>query len=621
MALVKRCRLDHSNKGVFVYAERPLFSEFQPVMRLLTGLLCLALGGACWAESQERGMVDAVLSGLRPVNSFEGDATWSLKERMEHYGVPGVGIAVIHDRKVIWHEVIGLADRTTGTPVTPDTLFQAGSISKPVSAYGALKMVENGALKLDESVNDLLATWKIPASEWTETTPVTLTHLTSHTGGLTVHGFPGYAPGVAVPTLVQVLDGVPPANTPAIFVNRTPGEGWRYSGGGYTVMQQLMIDVGGQAFPALMKELVLGPLNMNNSTFEQPLPPVKLARAGAGVLPDGSDVPGKRHTYPEMAAAGLWTTAYDLALFAADVQQALTGNSDVLSKAMAEAMVEPVDPTFGRGFALASREGHRYFEHGGWDEGFCAQLTASWDAGVGVAVMINSNHPQFLDEVVKSVAIAYEWPGYRDLKQQPIPANALSSYPGRYRYSDEQSITVSADEGRLFMQYVGEAPQELLHIGDNIFARRERGAQVTFSEREGSMLFEFVIDDENRQSHERLAEKVLLPRDVLAQDTAEKALESYRALIEADASSPWEAILNDSGLGMVNNGFPELGLKLLRINAELFPDSANTWDSIGYVLLQQGHRLQGELYYRKALEIDPQFSSALQALAELEAAN
>ncbi|MEM9184764.1 MAG: serine hydrolase [Pseudomonadota bacterium] len=589
--------------------------------RFLISVLVLLLSGSCLADGHSRPGVEAVFGGLRPVNSFEGDPTWSLQERMEHYGVPGVGIAVIKDREVIWHEVVGLADRVTGAPVTSDTLFQAGSISKPVSAYGAMMMVESGDLKLDESVNKRLKSWKIPASEWSDENPVTLTHLTSHTGGLTVHGFPGYAPGVAVPTLVQVLDGVPPANTPAIFVNRAPGEGWRYSGGGYTVMQQLMIDVGGKAFPALMEELVLGPLNMRSSTFEQPLPPGKLKNAGAGVLPNGSDVPGKRHTYPEMAAAGLWTTAYDLALFAADVQQALNGDSEVLSKAMAEAMVEPVDPTFGRGFSLESIDGHAYFEHGGWDEGFCAQLTASRDAGVGVAVMINSNHPQFLDEVVKSVAMAYDWPGYRDLKRQPMPSSALSAYPGRYRYNDEQSISVTADAGRLFMQYVGEAPQELIHIGDNTFARRERGARITFSEREGSPIFEFMIDDENRQRHVRLAEDEFLPRDVLVRDDEERALQRYRALIEADGSSPWEAILNDTGLEMAGNGFSDLGLKLLRINAELFPESANTWDSIGYVLLQQGHRQHGELYYRKALEIDPQFSSALQALAELEAAN
>lgn len=589
------------------------------MQRILLFSLFILSASTSWADATYQAEIDAVTQGLRPTNSFKGDANWTLKERMANYGVPGVGIAVIKDRKVIWHEVFGYADRQTGERITPDTLLQAGSISKPVAAYGALKMIQQGLLSLDEPVNDKLTSWHIPDSPFTAEAQVNLTHLTSHTGGLTVHGFPGYAPGVAVPTLVQVLDGTPPSNTPAIFVNQAPGEGWRYSGGGYSVMQQLMIDVAGKSFPSLMHESVLAPLGMINSTYEQPLPKNKLLRAGAGVLPDGRDVPGKRHTYPEMAAAGLWTTAQDLATFAADVQLALQGKSEVLSQTMAEAMLEPVVPQFGRGFGLFQRDGNAYFQHGGWDEGFCAQLTASRDAGVGVAVMINSNHPRFLSEVVNAVAAVYEWPGYTDLEKQPVPAKALSSYPGRYRYDAEQSFSLTESGGRLFMQYVGESPQELLHLGDNVFVRREREARITFSQEGDAPVFQFILDGDNRQSHQQLNADELLPRDLLNQGAYKLALEGYRELADAGEPIASEGNLNQAGLAIFSRGFHDLGLGMLMINAELRPRSANTWDSIGYALVRMGLPKQAVVYYEKALGVDPDFASAKEALAELEA--
>src|SRR6185436_9257568 len=152
----------------------------------------------------------------------------------------------------------GVCAADQSTLVDPTTLFQAGSISKPVAAVAALRLVDAGRIDLDADVNDYLVSWKVPANEGWQPR-VTLRHLLSHTGGLTVHGFPGYARGQAVPTLVQVLDGAKPANTAAVRDNAVPGTQSRYSGGGTTIVQQMLIDVMGKPFPALMRELVLDP--------------------------------------------------------------------------------------------------------------------------------------------------------------------------------------------------------------------------------------------------------------------------------------------------------------------------------------------------------------------------
>ncbi|MFZ2989902.1 serine hydrolase domain-containing protein, partial [Ideonella sp.] len=305
--------------------------------------------GTAHAADDVAAQVAAVERGLRPPVSFEGDVPWTLADRMRHYGVPGLTISVVHDGKVAWTRVYGLADREAGLPMTERTLLLAGSVSKPVAAYGALRMVQAGDLGLNQPVNARLTSWQIPANDLTDKVPVTLAHLLSHTGGLTVHGFAGYTAGTPVPDTVAVLNGTPPANSAPVRVDLLPGSKMRYSGGGYTVAQLLMGDVAKQSFPALMQDRVLGPLGMIDSNFSNPLPAAQLPRAAAGILPDGSELSGKRNNYPEMAAAGLWTTSQDLARFLIEVQQALQGQSPRLSQALAQDMLTP---RLGSGYGL-----------------------------------------------------------------------------------------------------------------------------------------------------------------------------------------------------------------------------------------------------------------------------
>jgi len=223
-----------------------------------------------------------------------------------------------------------------GRAVTPETIFQAGSVSKPVAALAALRLVEQGRLSLDTDVNKYLESWKVPSNEFTQHAPVTLRGLLSHTAGVSVHGFNGYSAGDSVPTLHQVLDGIRPANSPPIRAIAVPGSAWSYSGGGYVVLQEMMMDVTGKSFPSLMQDLVLSPLAMNHSRFDQPLPTALRNNAASPHDADGKPVAGGAHTYPEMAAAGLWTTPTDLARYIIGVQHARRGVAgSVLSKAMA----------------------------------------------------------------------------------------------------------------------------------------------------------------------------------------------------------------------------------------------------------------------------------------------
>ena len=331
---------------------------------------------------------------------------------MEKHGITGVSLAVIENGKIIEAKGYGFTDKSKATAVTTNTLFQAGSVSKPVAALAALRLVEAGKLALDDNVNQYLKQWRVPENEFTKDQKVTLRRILSHSAGLTVHGFPGYAVNSPCPSLRQVLDGSGPANTPAIRVDVVPGTIFRYSGGGYTVMQQLMIDVTGETFPELMRESVLAPLEMNASTYEQPLPPDRVRAAATGYSSDGKEVKGRWHIYPEMAAAGLWTTPSDLARFAISVQQGFVGKSNpAISQSMIRQMLTVQKGHVGLGLLLTGRGKLLRFSHAGSDEGFDSLMIAYAESGQGVVIMINANDDSgVIGRIEKAVREQYQRP-------------------------------------------------------------------------------------------------------------------------------------------------------------------------------------------------------------------
>ena len=333
-----------------------------------------------------------------------------LNQLMKLYHVPALSIAVIDNFRIVWAQAYGAVETGSATPVTTHTLFQAGSISKPVAATGALYLVEQGKLSLDEDVNRKLKTWKVPDNDFTRGEKVTLRRLMSHTAGLTVHGFPGYDVNAPWPRLVQIFNGEKPANTAPIRVDLVPGTQFRYSGGGVTIEQQLMMDVTGEPFPALMRRIVLDKIGMTDSSYEQPLPPALAARTAAGTYADGRTVHGRWHVYPEMAAAGLWTTPTDLSKFAIEIAFSRQGKSNrVLSQEMTRQMLTPVLDEAGLGFFLEKNHPGQ-FGHNGDDEGFQALLTMNYESGQGAAMMADSeNGIAAADLVLRRIAQEYGW--------------------------------------------------------------------------------------------------------------------------------------------------------------------------------------------------------------------
>ena len=347
------------------------------------------------------------------VPNRQGLDGFTLQQVMQRFHTPGVSIAVIKDFKIHWAKGYGVADVKTGRPVQGDTLFQAASISKPVTAMAALRLVREGRFSLDDDVNKLLKTWHVPESDLTREQAVTPRSLFSHTSGADDgFGFPGYAPGAPLPTLVQILNGQPPSNVGPVRFARRPYQAYKYSGGGVVILQLLLGDLTGEPFAAMMQRIVLKPLGLMNSTYEQPLPPSLVPRAAHAHDGDGqeSDVPF--HVYPEQAAAGLWTTPSDLARIAIELQRALDGPSGaVLNQATAHEMIAPTGAgPFAVGFEISKHGEGWYFSHSGGNWGFSCHLLAHVRKGYGVVIMTNSdNGGRVIDEIEFRIAAAYHW--------------------------------------------------------------------------------------------------------------------------------------------------------------------------------------------------------------------
>jgi CubicO group peptidase (beta-lactamase class C family) len=324
-----------------------------------------------------------------------------------------LSVAVIRDFDIHWTRAYGVADVVSGATVNTDTLFQAASISKPVAAMAVLKAVQDGRLALDEDVNRYLTSWKVPAGESTAKQPVTLRSLLSHTSGTDDgFGFPGYDPGAPVPTLAQILNGEKPSNVGQVLVKRQPLTTFKYSGGGITLVQLLMTDVIKRPFAEMMHATVLAPIGMTRSAYEQPLSAERDKNAARGHDRTGAARAVKWHVYPELAAAGLWTTPTDLARFGIELQKSLHGRSNrVLSRVMATEMATPVGVgPFAIGMQIAKTGEGWYLSHGGSNWGFQCMLLVHRSKGYGFAAMSNADSGgRLINELQQRIAAAYQW--------------------------------------------------------------------------------------------------------------------------------------------------------------------------------------------------------------------
>jgi CubicO group peptidase (beta-lactamase class C family) len=446
-------------------------------------LLVVALG-ACASHADVLERIARVESGLRPERvPVAGRLSWKLEARMAAHRVPGVSIAVLDGGRLAWTRGYGRAVAGGTHLVDAHTLFQAASVTKPFTAVAALLLAERGRLHLDADVNAQLTSWKLPAAAFAAVEPVTPARLLSHSAGLTVPGFDGYALDEPLPSIDAILDGRAPSRSPAVRVDAPPGSAFRYSGGGYVLLQKLLSDLAGMDFAALMNEEVLAPLHLAHSRLAQPPPTALLHRVAYGHGADGRVLPGGHRVYPELAAGGLWSTPADIARFALALQVSLAGRGGLLSRASVERMLDPVLAGAGLGVFVAGTGSELRFEHSGSNAGYRCFMVHFPHLGRGAVIMTNGDGGYLLImEIVRAIAAEYDWPAFRPQRVATVAvsANRLARYRGRYEFPGHGSAHVTVEDGRLVVTSPGGQTVRMLAVAEDRFIPAEPGPAMRF---------------------------------------------------------------------------------------------------------------------------------------------
>ena len=454
-------------------------------MKNLIPILILLFLFSCSTEATEEDVllaekISRIENGLQPNLQIAGDSipNYNIEERMRELGIPGLSIALINTGEIEWAKAYGIADSSENRQVTTETLFLAGSISKPVAAIRAHQLAEQGLIHLDSNVNNYLTSWKLPENKFTEKEKVSTRRILNHTAGLTVWGFPGYDKGDTIPSLAEVLDGK--GNTDSVRVYKEPGESWMYSGGGYSIMQLMITDLEQKQFPEIMQTSVLDPLGMKESTFENPLSQNKHSVAATGYRTNGTEVEGKWPIYPEMAAAGLWTKPSQLILWAKEIQSIFQSQVDGLLKK--ETINEMLTPGMNN-HGLGPTVNEHTFGHEGADEGFRASLVAWKEYPIAVVIMVNSDNGSIMQELMLSIAKEYKLPGVEAniRKIKDITLEDRQTLEGTYDFPDrgEAKISIKDNGLELSADFI-KNPVFLVPESENIYFDRSDGTYFHF---------------------------------------------------------------------------------------------------------------------------------------------
>jgi CubicO group peptidase (beta-lactamase class C family) len=438
------------------------------------------------SAQQRMQVVQSRLSRYVVIRGSE-NSDMNLDSQMKALGVPAVSIAAIQNGAIDWARAYGISS-IGGAPVSAETLFGAASISKPVTALGVLKLVEEVRIDLDANVNQYLKRWKIPDNQFTEKQKVTVRELLNHTSGIGTHNGEIYDPGSPIPTLLQLLDGEKPARTPPVRVEAVPGTKFAYANGGYLVLSLLIEDVTGQSFAAYMKRTVLDPIGMKHSTFDAPLLLEWRTRAATAYGADGKlSVAPSKFVEPNLAAGGLWSTPTDLAKLLLEVQCEYDGKSHkVLHQQTIRTMVSADKSIasarrYGLGFEVGGSPENPYIRHEG--SAFFQDDMVEYLHGNGIVVMTSGGGGgELADQVIRSAGTVYGFPDFKSTEHSivEVPASILLGCAGTYAYIkvalEGDHLTAEIPSGspaaRLYPEsptrfFVLDGPQELSFLLDS----------------------------------------------------------------------------------------------------------------------------------------------------------
>lgn len=432
---------------------------------------------SCYTANDAQTRKQQVEHDMLPRVVFAGEIRpVSVESRMAMYKTPALSVAVIHNGKLDWSAAWGQL-QADGTGVDCGSLFQAGSIAKPVTLLAAMRMKTAGLIDFDKNIETYLSSYHLPAGRQTDANPVTFRNLLTHTAGVTPGGHVGYAQNQPIPTDQQVVRGEAPSNSRKVEVLDAPGASLAYSGGGYTIIEIALQDQLNKPFDQIMREWLLAPVGMKQADFTMPLPTSSHPYTARGHQVDGSIVPGGWRNHPEQASAGLWATATDLATFLLEIRKGYEGKSDVFSQAsVREMLAKPIDD-HAYGFRLIGEGDQVFVTHYGGTVGYRAGMTLNLLTGDGAVYLTNSDNGANLGvEFFSAVSRAYNWPTFREVQvtRATQPVDVLQSLSGQYEFAEQdwkvsvvyenQALTLLFPNGdRYAMAPVQGGPREFIH--------------------------------------------------------------------------------------------------------------------------------------------------------------
>lgn len=571
-----------------------------------------------------------VENNLIPFVPVKGFKSWNIIERMKYYNVPGVSIAVIKDFKIDWAKGYGMADKAKNKPVTTETMFSAGSISKLVMAAAALRFVQDGKLDLDAPINDYLKSWKIMENDLTRQTPITLRMLLSHTAGTTQASYFGFTPDKErFPNIVEILSGAEIAESRPVVVNSEPKKEFRYSGGGSVIAQLALMDVSKQSFADLTEQTIFAPLGMKNSTFAQPLP-AKYSSQTAWAYSSASWFKGMPYVYPQQAAAGLYSTPTDLAKFFIDVQKSYRGDGKILKQNLAKEIMKPQanvsDGSYKEQIAVGpfliqrtdnnSNPKGIYFEFTGVNAGFLAYGIANLVDGNGAVIMLNSGDDVngLGKEIRRAVAKTYGWYKFLPDEIKPIKLETaeLDKYTGRYRKGADEVVYIRRENDYLVETINGGNDIYCFPVAKDTIVFTDYNVKGTFGRDEKGNVVSLKSEYQNEPMPRMRADE-FSPSEYLKAKKYKEAKEGFRQMKLNEYQITYLAY----ELSNRKPNDPQAVKTILELALEQHPNSSIVYARWGDFYFSQNDKANAAKSFQKALELDPNDKESEKKLREL----
>lgn len=427
--------------------------------------------------------------GIRGKVKFMGeeDHFSSITDKMSDYQIPAVSLAIINNGEIEWSDIYKNPDFTGEQHLDSVSLFQAASLSKPVTFFAALRMHAAGEIDLDQNIQDYLKEFVLPEGKQTAENPVTFRNIFSHTSGINSGGYLGYEQGLLLPSDLDILKGGAGVNSPAIQVVMPPNETLAYSGGAYTLAELALQDLFEDEFENIMKKWILEPVGMKYSEFTQPLHDSISKQVAKAYSSSGKPIEGGWRNYPEQAAAGLWSNATDMARFLTEIYKAYHGKSAVFSQSDIQTIISHERDGHVYGFLLNQVGDDVSITHYGGNAGYRTGMTISLKSGNGMVYLINSDNGGDLgNELLLSASQVYNWKHFKQTEVQRGQVNSerLKRLAGLYKWNNQIELTITFNEvdNNISLHFPnGDAYKLIAIVGDELeFVHSNTGVKIAF---------------------------------------------------------------------------------------------------------------------------------------------